>query len=58
MDQETDREEDRHPRQIDDRDRSRAGEEGADLVEVAHRLMRFGRAAARLASRMHRVMHA
>ena len=40
MDQEADRQKERHPRQVDNGDRPVAGEEGADLVEVADRLLR------------------
>jgi len=45
MDEETDCKKDRDPRQVDDRDRARAREEGTDLVEVAQRPVSLGGAA-------------
>ena len=46
MDEITDGEKRRHPRQIDDRYRTRAEEKATDLIEVAHRLVRFARISA------------
>ena len=41
MDQITDGEKQRHPRQVDNGNGSLAGEEGAELVKVTHRPMRL-----------------
>ncbi len=57
MDQEAEEQEHRHPRQVDDRDRAGAGEEGADLVEVAQRLVRVARIARHDREPHHRAVH-
>jgi hypothetical protein len=46
MDQEANRQKNRRPGQIDNGDWARASQEAANLIEVAHWLMRFGGATA------------
>ena len=48
MEQEADEDVERHPRQIDERDRSGARQERTHLVEIAQRLQAVTRAAARV----------
>ena len=43
MEQEADREVERHPGQVEQRRRPEAGQEAADLVEIAHRLQAVAR---------------
>ena len=57
MNEETDGQEHRDPGQIDDGDRTRAGQKAADLIEVADRLGPIAGVAARDGEADHRAMH-
>jgi hypothetical protein len=57
MQQVADEQEHRHPGQVDDCDRPRAGEEGPDLIEIAHRLVRLAGLARAQCQRDHGIVH-